>query len=64
MYNTKHLESIKISIFEDIVNALPRIYFEFLALLGLTLIIFYFVDSFYYSVNQDYLLPYPHHYGR
>lgn len=42
-HNNFAIQRANISIFEDMVNALPRIYFEFLALLGLTLIIFYFV---------------------
>lgn len=44
----------KINIFEGIINSVPKIWFEFIAVLGLSGIVFYFI---LFDVNIDLLIP-------
>ena len=44
----------KISVFEQIINVLPKVWFEFVAVLGLTSVVFYFVI---FGIEIDLLVP-------
>ena len=44
----------KISIFEQVISVIPKVWFEFVAVLGLTSVVFYFI---YYDIKIDLLVP-------
>ena len=44
----------KISIFEQVINAIPKVWFEFVAVLGLSSVVFYFI---FFDVKIDLLVP-------
>ena len=44
----------KIGIFEQVISVIPKVWFEFVAVLGLTSVVFYFI---YYDIKIDLLVP-------
>ena len=44
----------KISVFEQVINSIPKVWFEFVAVLGLASVVFYFI---FFDVNIELLVP-------
>jgi len=53
-FEQKASKIAKISVFEQIINVLPKVWFEFIAVLGLTSVVFYFVI---FEIKIDLLVP-------
>ncbi len=54
LYNDRATKIAKISIFEQVINNIPKIWFELIAVIGLAFIIFYFL---FFNIEINKLIP-------
>ncbi len=54
LYNDKATKIAKISIFEQVINNIPKIWFELIAVIGLAFIVFYFL---FFNIEINKLIP-------